>query len=275
VKPEKLKEDNRRYNHKPPAWKSSMLDAEEVNALDNKYPNQAHPQRPLHLSRFIMDRLAHQAKALDDRFRKQVDQHYQTLPYRKPDDALTAVYRDIVRRSQSPGGEGYLDDLALIKTHVEDLYSEHRRIVGAINFSDSSNLNASPSKGQTPKTSPRKPAAERSPQKGGAAFTSLPIEKRQDILRALSKQFASSPNPQLTHMPKDLLNRVKASYAYFYEYQQNAKTDFRFAFDVAFRELCAMKAQTMPAGFKVVSNEFYDKFSLKLPKTLQPKSSIR
>lgn len=244
-----------------------MLDAEEKVALDLKYPNQANPQRRQGLSRFIMDRLAHQAKVLDGRFRTQVDEHYDKLPYRKSDDTLTAVYRDIVRRSDLPGGEGYKEDLALIRTHVEELYSEHRRMLGACNSSDSNNLNASPSKGYTPKTSSRKPPGEKSPQKAGAAFTLLPIEKRQDILRALSKQFASSPNPQLTHMPKDLLNRVKASYAYYYDYQKNPKTDFRFAFDVAFRELCAMKAQTMPAGFKVVSNEFYEKFSLKLPKT--------
>ena len=102
-----LAEDNRKYNHKPPAWKQSTLDEEEKKAVDEKHPNQSDPRRQNHLSRFIMDKLAFQAKTLDGEFRKRVDDRYKNLKHpRKPDDALTAVYLDIVQRSQLPGGEG-------------------------------------------------------------------------------------------------------------------------------------------------------------------------
>jgi RNA-dependent RNA polymerase len=98
---------------------------------------------------------------------------------------------------------------------------------------------------------------------GGRDFTSLHITQRQDRLRSTSRFFATIPDADKAifrlHGQAEIL-RYKASYAYIYCSRQRK---FRFAFDVAYRQLCAIKAQAVSGGTeKTVTNGFYMRMNL-------------
>lgn len=138
-------------------------------------------------------------------------------------------------------------DLSRIAEHVQAMYMEHRT---KLSSRDGNNgvLNLTTSSKRT-------------------SFTKLPIEVRQDILRALSKKFASGPHPDTLEslMDEAMIARLRASYAYKYDAQKRS-TDgnngwSRFPWDVAMRELCAIKARALGPN-KTVTTGFYEKFKL-------------
>ncbi|KIY48407.1 hypothetical protein FISHEDRAFT_23685, partial [Fistulina hepatica ATCC 64428] len=86
----------------------------------------------------------------------------------------------------------------------------------------------------------------------GGNFTSKPIEQRQDELRALSKLFAEVPPVEKMQCLTDenIIRRYAASFAYYYDWEERSSKEgvtgdgwSRFPFNVAFRELCHIKAQ--------------------------------
>ncbi|KDQ60341.1 hypothetical protein JAAARDRAFT_126352, partial [Jaapia argillacea MUCL 33604] len=92
----------------------------------------------------------------------------------------------------------------------------------------------------------------------GRSFTELRIERRQDILRNLSLEFTSKPSISSFEDLHDAayIARLKASCAYHLEPTK------RFPWDVAFRELCAIKAQALGSSHTVTA-KFYDRFVVK------------
>ncbi|KAF8639473.1 hypothetical protein AX17_001493 [Amanita inopinata Kibby_2008] len=96
-------------------------------------------------------------------------------------------------------------------------------------------------------------------------FTKLPITRRQDILRGLSKEFAEHPKVEEMEVTMDsaMIARLRASYAYIYdlEMHRNVGGWSRFPWNMAMRELCAMKANALGPS-KVVTDGFYERFRL-------------
>ncbi|KAM6492722.1 RNA dependent RNA polymerase domain containing protein [Amanita muscaria] len=100
---------------------------------------------------------------------------------------------------------------------------------------------------------------------GGADFTNLPITRRQDILRKVSKEFHEGPKPEemQVYTSEMEIARLRASFAFIYDLECNKRRRkwSRFPFDVAARELCAIKASA--AGpWKTVKGSFYEKFKM-------------
>lgn len=110
----------------------------------------------------------------------------------------------------------------------------------------------------------------------GAKFTDLPIEKRQDILRRLSKEFASGPSAAEVYMPQEEIAKLRASYAYYYDSYYTNKDGTRrerwsrFPWTVAMGELCAIKARAVGPS-KALVMDFYERMSIK---TVSSKRSL-
>ncbi|KAJ7638893.1 RNA dependent RNA polymerase-domain-containing protein, partial [Roridomyces roridus] len=94
-------------------------------------------------------------------------------------------------------------------------------------------------------------------------FTKLPIERRQDILRELSLDFATGP-PGLS-MGTEEAARIKASYAYWYDSDTRKHWEVKWSrapWDVAFKELCLIKTRKL--GLTPVSSEIYDRMRIRV-----------
>lgn len=81
--------------------------------------------------------------------------------------------------------------------------------------------------------------------KVNSAFSKLPIEVRQDILRGLSKEFASIPSAgklQTFTPGSHDLELIKASCAYVSEYERRHGGLSQIPYSVAMKHLCYMKA---------------------------------
>ncbi|KAJ7665536.1 RNA dependent RNA polymerase-domain-containing protein [Mycena rosella] len=111
----------------------------------------------------------------------------------------------------------------------------------------------------------------------------LPIERKQDILRELSRDLATGPPGLSMDAVRDFLYavvatgadglagqdeaaRIKASYAYFYDSEQAWTKWSRFPWNVAFRELCLIKCRSRKTSLKPVNSEFYERFTMKMPR---------
>jgi hypothetical protein len=135
----------------------------------------------------------------------------------------------------------------------------------------------------------RKSLARPSPDGGHAqsTFTSLPIVERQDILRSLSAEYAADVHAVFERCPSfdsiASIRKVAASYAYLSTYDKKresrlafppsllhlslsrAETKFpvlsRFPYDVAFRDLAAIKAEATGTS-STIAREFSERFVL-------------
>ena len=205
---------------------------------------------------FIMDVLLAAAKKECTRALTQIDQVFSPLsitadpdllqPWREATDAADRGSPESVKRKKL--------DLSRIAVHVQDMYKEHRLKMILANKetpSGPSNL-----MGSSKRTS----------------FTKLPIEIRQDVLRGISKKFASAPclDDMESIMDEAMIARFRASYAYKYDAEMRSTgTDdregrspwSRFPWDVAMRELCAIKARAL-GPHKTVTTGFYERFKL-------------
>ncbi|KII91170.1 hypothetical protein PLICRDRAFT_696285 [Plicaturopsis crispa FD-325 SS-3] len=145
------------------------------------------------------------------------------------DDVLVAPWReaeDIARRMSEAHNDLGERALSAIRSHVERVYEEHGRRV-----------------------------KER-------AFTSKHIIIRQDILRSLSQEFASKPTVDDLFMGRAQIARYRASYAYLYDFKTSSKGWSRFPWDVAMRDLTAIKADA-EGNSKTITERFHARFFLK------------
>jgi len=243
VLPETLRNDIRLYDKRAPAWKETAEDKERVLSSGSNDKNLARPKR---LGAFIMDSICRHAEKEGDRQLQQIETIFSASWRHTVDKDLVEPWlhagRVAERWKKEAGSDRRHDDLKKIAEHVRCMYVEHRSLLNPES-----------------KVSPKKA----SPKKEKAAFTELPIEVRQDKIRGLSKKFASMPLPSDLLMDEADIDRVKASYAYLFDSEQKkGKGWTRFPWDVAMRELCAIKARASGPS-KTVTGEFYDKFTVK------------
>lgn len=242
ILPDVYRKDKEKYDKVPPRWKE-----EDEGMERHRQRNQPRALRPSSMAKFIMDYLHDQAEREGGDWLVRIDAHFESVPRSGLDEDLAAPYNKAVELAQKWGTEEKNDrmkgELKMLEDHVAKCYSSHR-----------AQLQISPRKGKA------------SPSKGNS-FTDLPIEVRQDKIRMMSRQFVSFPAPNQFLMCEEEVARIRASYAYVYDFNQR-KYNFpqnytRFPFDVAMRELCAIKARKR--RFKPVSGDFYDQFRMKDP----------
>ena len=92
-------------------------------------------------------------------------------------------------------------------------------------------------------------------EKNANSFTELPIERRQDVFRLLSRAFHALPQ-ELLCFDKDEAKRVMASFAYKYDHETTSGKWTRFPWNVAMRQLCEIKAKALGSS-STLSNSFY------------------
>jgi hypothetical protein len=189
-----------------------------------------------------MDELHEQAEDEGDHWLAKIESHFQALSRCKVDEDLVSPWNKAIELSNrwatDENNTRMKTELEAIAEHVKTVYADHR---GSL---------ASPSK-----------ALRNSPKKG-APFTGLPIEARQDAIRKLSRRFVSFPPPGKFFMQDEEIARLRASYAYKYDHEIRSSSWTRFPWDVAMRELGAIKARAT-GRHKTIAGEFYDHFNMK------------
>lgn len=245
VKDEILTKDSKAYQKRPPEWKETD---EERNQFLVSGRNEKNLQRPIGLGTFIMDELYEQAKEEGDIWFSKIESHFEAQNGRNvQDEDLVAPWN----QAKKLGGRWATEEkntrmrreLDEIAKHVQSVYEDHRTVFG---------LKKAPSFSQ----------------KSSVPFTELPIEARQDAIRKVSKRFVSFPPPGKFFMQDEEIARLRASYAYKYDYDKwhgIKLTGTSFPWDVAMRELGAIKARAT-GGHKTIVGEFYDHFNMKHPK---------
>lgn len=244
ILPEVFKEDKKRFDKEPPRWKGET----EEETERRRQRNQPRVARPPKMEKFVMDYLYDQAGKEGNEWLARIDRLFYDVPRSGLDEDLAAPYKKAVELAERWETEEKTNrmkrELEMLESHVKKVYDKHR-----------AQLSLSPRKGKG------------SPSKGGSSFSDLPIEIRQDKIRKVSKQFASFPAPNQFLMADEEVARIRASYAYFYDFEKKKYCGIqnytRFPWDVAMRELCGIKART--ARYKPVSAEFYDQFKMKDP----------
>ncbi|KAJ4478201.1 RNA dependent RNA polymerase-domain-containing protein [Lentinula aciculospora] len=230
IKPEIWKQDTSRYDKGNMSWKESDSKNKGKKVTTTVRMDNIIVERPSHLRPFIMDQLQTHAKVKGNKERVNVDLTYNTHAV-SLDEALAAPWKEqqkLAKRLQEAGCPLITEDLAKIKEHVHRMWETHRKEV-------------------TPKAN---------------SFTDLAIESRQDILRKLSQQFASEPNEAAMFLSHDEILRLKASYAYMYDYEKSARKWTRFPWDVTMRELTAIKAKATGRSTTVTA-DFYERLTMK------------
>ena len=227
VKPEVYREHcrNNIWQHRSPAWKEA-IEEEERHTAD--YKNGSNLRRGPTLGKFVMDHLHKVIQTECTKEFKRIEEMLVTDSCAPRDNDLAAPWEDACERARKLSELGYpkmQEELDLIKAHVEAMHDKEK-------------IMRSTNKGQKHKT-----------------FTDLPIEKRQDVLRAASREFHSKPADLLCFSPHEL-RRVKASYAYVYDYNKMFNKWSRFPWNVGMRDLCEIKAEAVGVP-KTLSNEFY------------------
>ncbi|KDR73737.1 hypothetical protein GALMADRAFT_251555 [Galerina marginata CBS 339.88] len=239
VKPETLKADSQMYSQGlGPKWKAASkkkFAKSRLNTSNTTYTKRDEEK----LGRFVMDVLRRAAEKEKDYLLGEMETLFRPLP-KSPDPDLMRPWNaalewaergnpDLVKQKKR--------DLDLIASHVQNIYLQHKQSITA---------NA---KGKA--NSP-------------ANFTDLPIEVRQDRLRAISRAFQSGPDiAELpTFIDESMVARYRASYAYKFDAEQNTWDGWsRFPWNVAMRDLCVIKAAAL-GPYKVVMTQFYERFKL-------------
>jgi len=239
VREDILKNDTKRYQKRPPRWKETEEERDRFHASGQ---NEQNLQRPNSLGRFIMDELHKQAEEEGNYWLAKIENHFETPNRCKLDEDLVAPWNRAMELSDRWATEEnntrMKQELEAIAQHVKGVYSRHR---GSI---------ASPSK-----------SLRNSPKKA-VPFTGQPIEIKQDTIRKHSRDFTSFPPPGKFLIQDEEIARLRASYAYKYDHETRFSNWSRFPWDVAMRELGAIKARAT-GRHKTIAGEFYDHFNMK------------
>ncbi|KAL6305950.1 RNA dependent RNA polymerase-domain-containing protein, partial [Sparassis latifolia] len=233
VKPEKYSSHLKQYKGHLPEWKETPEDRQRN---ERNGSNILYLRRNEHLPRFIMDELCRRFKEESQKKLKEIQGQFEqvggTLTL---DKDLATPWNDAVARArrqrEQRNSPWFEEELEEIKRHVEETRESWKARV-LVNKSSSN-------------------------------FTDMAIEDRQDILRRLSKEFASKPDPQqLESMSEQEMTRVRASYAYVHDFHAAGKVKWsRFPWDVAMRELCEIKAKAT-GHTKTTVEGFYMRFTM-------------
>lgn len=239
VLPAILSKDSAQFNERFPRWKETKEDSNKhaVSGI-----NKVSPKRPRTLGAFVMDTLHEQAKIEGDRQLKAIEQIFSSCSDAS-DPALMEPWLTARQISQQvillDRSSRVHFSLEKIEAHVRTMYDKHR--------------------GEFRQGIPVSPSKRKDK---GAAFTELPIETRQDKIRSLSREFAEKPTCDEVYMDKHTIARLRASCAYWHDSRMSRRGWSRFPWDVATRDLCAIKAESLGPS-KTVTMDFYERFSLK------------
>jgi RNA-dependent RNA polymerase len=222
-----LKRDREQYLYLKPAWASEDKPQAQSNS-NNLIPI----PRGKGLGPFIMDKLAEQVRHIVGAAKQKIEATLQGLKPPIPDPVLLAPHESRLAdlREYEANATKHLEygihattlrrELDALKQHVDNVHLEWARKIGK-------------------------------------NFTDLPIETRQDQLRALSKEFARDPQLKvgigyIALRTCDERMEFKASYAYHRHSRQ------RFPWDVATSTLCRLKAASVPGVSRTVVQYMHD-----------------
>ena len=235
VKPDVYREhcQNPVWQRRCPAWKEAIQETDHL--AEN---NQTNLKRPSSLPPFVMDHL--RFKTIESKCNKELARIEAKLKHDGDvvvleDKDLARPWRDawaraatIAEQQKNPHMQ---TELCAIRDHVEWMYTKAKL------------------KLHVPKSK------KAQGNKAAKTFTDLPIERRQDVLRALSREFHSKPTG-LLYFDAATVRRLKASYAYSYDYKTSSRKWSRFPWNVALRDLCEIKAEALGCP-KTVAHDFY------------------
>ncbi|KAI0635289.1 RNA dependent RNA polymerase-domain-containing protein [Trametes polyzona] len=245
VRPEEFAKHRLKWGARKLGWKEEANDVALV------------PRNPS-LRRFIMDVLARHVRKACDEQRARIDDVLGPLPAVVLDQDLARPFLEAERSAlalKADGEPSKWNELQQIKKHVQAV---HAKLSEA---KSGSSKKGSRSRARVSGGGPGGSASLGGGSGGAGAgagkspFTDLPIERRQDILRELSRQFHAGP--------KDLRcfddpTAIKASYAYLYDHDRSNRRGgwTRFPWDVALRALCEIKVKAQ-GNYKPLSGDFY------------------
>ena len=220
---------NNIWQARAPNWKEpSKLLAKNTRDMDNRLPL----KRPKSLDKFVMDLLRDvmdfECASEEGNIEKNVCAGLYSSPI-PLDPHLTAPYLNARSRATELAEKGVKwmeQELNFIEAHVKAVAAKERVEMDKA----------------------RK-------EKGLRSFTELPIERRQDVLRKLSREFHALPQ-KLLCFDKDEAKRVMASFAYKHDHETTSGKWTRFPWNVAMRQLCEIKAKALGSS-STLSNSFY------------------
>ncbi|KAJ6539428.1 RNA dependent RNA polymerase-domain-containing protein [Mycena capillaripes] len=266
VLPNVFRKDQRTFDKRAPLWKEAE---KKKKSIDQS--NMINLARPSNLGTFIMDRLHKHAdkgrwgSQWGKQLKEEIDRKFQGVQH-VVDADLTAPWLEFVQKEAAKRDEDdrRREDIVLLATKmlkVAELSTEVKDVATRL-----LEAQTSPESDADRIQKHVKAVYVKHKTKIDSKFSKLPIERRQDILRELSRDFATGP-PGLS-MDTHEAARIKASYAYWYDSDTRRwlSTKWsRFPWDVAFRELCLIKTQSSKlATMKPVNSEFYEHMTMKI-----------
>ncbi|EGO05196.1 hypothetical protein SERLA73DRAFT_68825 [Serpula lacrymans var. lacrymans S7.3] len=231
VLPHVVQRDTTNHQKRSPAWKETSADRTH---WESGMSNELNLPRPRVMPPFIMDVVFSQSKQYCAQKRSVIERMFKDRSNSVIDHALVKPWKEALDRAKrfqlknDVMGSCIDEELDAIIHHVEEMHRIHKDKIGA-----------------------------------GPGFTDKRIEHRQDILRSIAQDFAAKPDvSKMCFFSEDEVARLKASYAYLYDHKQSSRGWGQFPWDVAMRELGAIKAKFLGPS-KTVQSSFYDRFVLK------------
>ncbi|KZT73373.1 hypothetical protein DAEQUDRAFT_721969 [Daedalea quercina L-15889] len=223
VKASVLAEDTGLYGHEQPHC-MNLASSEEVDT--ECYGRKQHcPTRTASLPPFILDELLKAGKKLEAEQLGDFEKKSQQPQYNTRDADLLKPWEQAITRANTLKQKGHADlwqDLEMIEQHVADHIKRWHQAI---------------------KVPAKRDSKSKSPQKSPTT--------RQQGFNILSKTFTEELSDLVFYDRKSIC-ALKASYAY--------KENPRFAFSVAFYELCKMKAESV--GIAAYTQELVDMMAM-------------
>jgi RNA-dependent RNA polymerase len=225
IRPEVFKEDRKAFGHpRGPKWREIVKETDRLERNKSAKFKPDFLQRPKELKEFIMDRLHRKTKTTYDDWCSKAQQKCIKDPDGREEKVLSDPWYEAKERCHQRKDGNFKHDLDAIWKHVMEVEETHRQMIG-----------------------------------NGSDFTKNKIEVRQDRLRAVSKKFHSFPtiDDMKYLMDQDSIRRLRASCAYAVDeesrrYSSGRKWS-RFPWDVAYQDLCDIKARSTGAYNSVIS----------------------
>lgn len=229
-----LTEDSRRFGHKQP--ECLRLAEEEWPDQESLGQGNGCPKRSSGLPPFILDELLKEGKQLENHY-LQLFEGTTSYPRRRPQDAeLSKPWSDAQSRSReiaARGCEVLTKELEMIEKHVTLHVTQWQRACG--NSRSSADL------------TPPSPHKTRSSRRDDTP----PEPRRNQAFKDVSRSFADGPKG-LIFYDDGMVAMLRASCAY--------RVNPKFAFSVAFYELCKIKSTS--AGALPYVREFGDMLAM-------------
>jgi RNA-dependent RNA polymerase len=232
--------------------------------------------RPSSLRPFVMDDLCEATQREKDDCLRQIEERFNSLPKVK-DLHLIAPWQDAEARTKdmlsSPEqnirvvGEAHKSAMDAIEAHVVRVHD-----LSATLMSSARNAGTRASTGGVVGVGTSRAGARHGKGKsgkqgsGGADFSHRSIEIRQDCLRRVSREFVGGPPAAETFVfSQEEVAKLRASYAYLYDWTKHGGGGTRFPWNVAFDELGEIKLRAHKdyKDFKPISREFYERMSIR------------